>query len=190
MGIKYLNMNEMKLNVAVIGSRSFDDYGLLSRFIITRILPKRIRCIISGGAKGADSLAERFAEEYNCDFKVFHAEWRIYGSKAGYLRNHDIIKTCDMCFAFWDGASRGTAHAIQLCEELNKPYWIYYFKMPLQGKLLESSKSLKKSMNILGSKIEEMYKLDKDKFDSTKYLYLETELSDLEERITQILKSL
>lgn len=190
MGIKYLNMNEMKLNVAVIGSRSFDDYGLLSRFIITRILPKRIRCIISGGAKGADSLAKRFAEEYHCDFKVFHAEWRIYGSKAGYLRNHDIIKTCDMCFAFWDGASRGTAHAIQLCEELNKPYWIYYFKMPLQGKLLESSKRLKKSMNILGSKIEEMYKLDKDKFDSTKYLYLETELSDLEERITQILKSL
>ena len=62
--------------------------------------------------------------------------------------------------------------------------------MPLQGKLLESGKSLKKSMNILGSKIEEMYKLDKDKFDSTKYLYLETELSDLEERITQILKSL
>ena len=95
-----------------------------------------------------------------------------------------------MCFAFWDGASRGTAHAIQLCEELNKPYWIYYFKMPLQGKLLESGKSLKKFMNILGSKIEEMYKLDKDKFDSTKYLYLETELSDLEERITQILKSL
>ena len=91
-----------------------------------------------------------------------------------------------MCFAFWDGTSRGTAHAIQL----NKPYLIYYFKKPLQGKLLERGKSLKKSMNILGSKIEEMYKLDKDKFDSTKYLYLETELSDLEERITQILKSL
>ena len=52
MGIKYLNMNKQKLNVAVIGSRSFDDYGLLSRFIITRILPKRLHCIISGGAKG------------------------------------------------------------------------------------------------------------------------------------------
>ena len=70
MGIKYLNMNKQKLNVAVIGSRSFDDYGLLSRFIITRILPKRIHCIISGGAKGADSLAERFAQEYHCDIKV------------------------------------------------------------------------------------------------------------------------
>lgn len=140
MGIKYLNMNKQKLNVAVIGSRSFDDYGLLSRFIITRILPKRIHCIISGGAKGADSLAERFAQEYHCDIKVFPAEWHIYGPKAGYLRNNDIIKSCDMSFAFWDGASRGTAHAIQLCEELNKPYWIYYFKKPLQGKLLEKVK--------------------------------------------------
>ena len=59
-----------------------------------------------------------------------------------------------MCFAFWDGTSRGTAHAIQL----NKPYLIYYFKKPLQGKLLERGKSLKKSMNLLGSKIKEIYK--------------------------------
>ena len=133
-------MNKQKLNVAVIGSRSFDDYGLLSRFIITRILPKRIHCIISGGAKGADSLAERFAQEYHCDIKVFPAEWHIYGPKAGYLRNNGMIKSCDRGFAFWDRASSGTAHAIQLCEELNKPYWIYYFKKPLQGKLLEKVK--------------------------------------------------
>ena len=140
MEIKYLNMNINKQNVAIIGSRSFDDYGLLCRFILNRILPKRINCIISGGAKRADSLAERFAQEYHCDIKVFPAEWHIYGPKAGYLRNNDIIKSCDMSFAFWDGASRGTAHAIQLCEELNKPYWIYYFKKPLQGKLLEKVK--------------------------------------------------
>ena len=190
MGIKYLNMNKQKLNVAVIGSRSFDDYGLLSRFIITRILPKRLHCIISGGAKGADSLAERFAEEYHCKIKVFPAEWRIYWPKAGYLRNHDIIKSCDIRFAVWDGTSYGTALAIQLCEELNKPYWIYYFKKPLQGKLLEKGKRLKKSMNILGSKIEEMYKLARDEFDSLKYVHLETELSDLEERFSEILKSL
>ena len=175
MGIKYLKMDGMKLNVAVIGSRSFDDYGLLSRFIITRILPKRIRCIISGGAKGADSLAERFAEEYHCDFKVFHAEWRIYGSKAGYLRNHDIIKTCDMCFAFWDGTSRGTAHAIQL----NKPYLIYYFKKPLQGKLLERGKSLKKSLNLLGSRIKEIYKPDRDRIYPHEYRHLEERISHI-----------
>ena len=74
--------------------------------------------------------------------------------------------------------------------ELNKPYWIYYFKKPLQGKLLGKGKSLKKSMNILGSKIEEMYKLARDEFDSLKYVHLETILSDLEERFSEILKSL
>ena len=90
MEIKSLNTNINKQNVALIGSRSFDSYGLLCRFIITRILPKRIRCIISGRAKEADSLAERFVQEYHCDIKVFPAEWRIYGPKAGFLRNHDI----------------------------------------------------------------------------------------------------
>ena len=71
MEIKSLNTNINKQNVAVISSRSFDSYGLLCRFIITRILPKRIRCIISRGAKRADSLAERFAQEYHCDIKSF-----------------------------------------------------------------------------------------------------------------------
>ena len=84
-----------------------------------------------------------------------------------------------MCFAFWDGTSRGTAHAIQL----NKPYLIYYFKKPLQGKLLERGKSLKKSMNLLGSKIKEIYKPDRDRIDPHKYRHLE-------ERISHILKSL
>lgn len=45
-------------------------------------------------------------------------------------------------------------------------------------------------MNILGSKIEEMYKLARDEFDSLKYVHLETILSDLEERFSEILKSL
>ena len=90
MEIKSLNTNINKQNVAIIGSRSFDDDGLLYRFIIIWILPKRIYCKISGGAKEADSLAKQFVQEYHCDIKVFPAEWRIYGPKAGFLRNHDI----------------------------------------------------------------------------------------------------
>lgn len=84
-----------------------------------------------------------------------------------------------MCFAFWDGTSRGTAHAIQL----NKLYLIYYFKKPLQGKLLERGKSLKKSLNLLGSKIKEIYKPDRDRIVPHEYRHLE-------ERISHILKSL
>jgi len=188
--IKKSILNKKKLAVAIVGSRSFDDYNSLCRFLLIVLLPRQIRYVVSGGAKGADSLAERFAEEFHCDIKVFPAEWRIYGPKAGYLRNHDIVESCDICFAFWDGSSKGTAHTIQLCEELNKPYFVYYFKKPLQGKLLQKSKSLHKSMNVLCSKMEEIYKMDRDRFDSFKYAHLETELSDLEERISQILKSL
>ena len=80
-----------------------------------------------------------------------------------------------MCFAFWDGTSRGTAHAIQL----NKPYLIYYFKKPLQGKLLERGKSLKKSLNLLGSRIKEIYKPDRDRIYPHEYRHLEERISHI-----------
>lgn len=35
--------------------------------------------IISGGATGVDSLAERYAKENGIDCKVFEAKWNKYG---------------------------------------------------------------------------------------------------------------
>jgi hypothetical protein len=43
--------------------------------------------IISGGAKGADSLGERYAQERGLEVKVFRADWDKYGKRAGILRN-------------------------------------------------------------------------------------------------------
>ena len=181
------------MKIAIVGSRTFEDYNAMCSFIEEKLATMEftsIDAVVSGGARGADTLAERYAREQRLQMILFPAEWKKYGRRAGFIRNVDIIRESDICFAFWDGSSKGTAHTIQLCEELNKPYFVYYFKKPLQGKLLQKSKSLHKSMNVLCSKMEEIYKMDRDRFDSFKYAHLETELSDLEERISQILKSL
>ena len=110
------------MKLAIIGSRTFNDYALLQQSLET-YRPK-ITLVVSGAARGADSLGEQWAKQNGIGTKVFPADWDKYGKRAGFIRNEDIIKNSDCVIAFWDGESRGTAHSISLCEKYNKPYKI------------------------------------------------------------------
>lgn len=111
------------MKIAIVGSRTFTDYTVLVDYIEKNAAENNyiIDEVISGGAKGADSLAERFAQDYDFKLTVFPADWKTYGKRAGAIRNEDIIKNCDVCFAFWDGISRGTKISIDFCTRYNKP---------------------------------------------------------------------
>ena len=102
--------------LAVVGSKSFMDYELLSQKLQTI----SFKTIISGGARGADTLAERYAEEHQIPIEVIKPQWKQLGKMAGYIRNEEIISKCDFCIAFWDGESRGTKHMIGIMKEENK----------------------------------------------------------------------
>jgi len=108
--------------VAVVGSRSMADYAK-----VTRCLDK-IPCIVgivSGGARGADSLGARYANEHSLQLKEHIPDWNKYGKSAGFRRNHRIISDADYVVAFWDGMSKGTAHSIQLTIDSDTPGIIY-----------------------------------------------------------------
>lgn len=117
------------MKAAIVGSRTFNDYEQLKNFIDEKCKENNIEIdtIISGGAKGADSLSEHYAAEKSINTIIFKADWDKYGKRAGFIRNFDIIKNCDICFAFWDGESHGTKHDIELCEKYNKKIFICYF---------------------------------------------------------------
>lgn len=104
--------------VAIVGSRGFNDYELLRERLKNHA--GNISEIISGGAKGADSLAEMFADEYGIKKTIFKAEWSKFGRSAGIIRNKDIVKNCDVLIAFWDGKSKGTKNSIDLAISQNK----------------------------------------------------------------------
>jgi hypothetical protein len=110
------------MKLAIIGSRSFTNFEYLSS-ILTEYASE-ISEIISGGATGADNLAEQWAKAHNIPITVYPADWTRYGRSAGPRRNHDIIINCDKCIAFWDGESNGTGHAIGLCTKYKKPVHI------------------------------------------------------------------
>ena len=114
------------MKLAVIGSRSFDNFELLNNEILS--LGNEITEIISGGAKGADLLAEKWAKQNNVISTIIKPIWSIYGRGAGIIRNEDIIQKCDYCIAFWDGKSKGTLSSIKFCVKYSKPHKIVLYK--------------------------------------------------------------
>lgn len=113
------------MKLAVIGSRSFDNFDLLINEI--QSLSNEITEIISGGAKGADLLAEKWASQNKVILTIIRPNWSTYGRGAGIKRNEEIIKNCDFCIAFWDGKSKGTLSSIKFCEKYSKPHKIVLY---------------------------------------------------------------
>ena len=106
--------------VIIAGSRSFNDYVLLREQCLS-ILQEKMRThrviIVSGHARGADSLGERFANEFRLPFELHPAKWRLLGKAAGMVRNAEMAKCSDALIAFWDGESRGTRHMINFARK-------------------------------------------------------------------------
>jgi hypothetical protein len=106
------------MRLIIAGGRDFDDYTLL-RNSLDHLLSntKEPVEIVSGKAKGADSLGERYARERGHAIKEFPANWDLHGKKAGYIRNAEMAAYATHCVCFWDGSSRGTKMMIELAKE-------------------------------------------------------------------------
>ena len=111
------------MKLAIVGSRTFHDYEILKRNIISVISINKISEIISGGAIGADTLAERFADEYHIKKTIIKPEWNKYGRGAGLIRNTEIVKQSDFVFAFYK-KSKGTKDTIEKALKSNTPLFI------------------------------------------------------------------
>lgn len=101
--------------VIIAGTRSFNDYELL-RDSCNNLLSEKQRThtvvVISGTARGADQMGERYAKERGFQLRRFPADWEQYGKSAGHIRNAKMADNADALIAFWDGESRGTKNMI------------------------------------------------------------------------------
>lgn len=122
------NMEKLdKYNVAIIGSRNFNDYSFAKNEILKITKDIVINKIISGGAKGADKIAETFANEFDIPTEIILPDWSK-GRGAGMIRNTDIIKKSDYVIAFWDGQSKGTLDSINKAKKSNKILFVIDIK--------------------------------------------------------------
>ena len=111
-------------SLAIVGSRSFNNYELLKE-TIDQFYPisSDITEIVSGGAKGADTLAERYAKEKYIKMIRLSPKWRdkgVYNPRAGFDRNKDIVTRSGHVVAFWDGKSTGTRDSINHAKRMHK----------------------------------------------------------------------
>lgn len=142
------------MNIAIIGSRTFNDYEYLKK-CMKEVLSKEFSVghnkidaesicditIVSGGAKGADNLGKIYSKDHDFGYIEHEAKWKdlsgsdvrprtnqygqIYNANAGHIRNTLIINDSDIIVAFHNG-SPGTANSLRKARQANKK--IYEFK--------------------------------------------------------------
>jgi len=126
------------MKLAIVGSRTYTDFtefeDKLRHVVGWYVDPSGIGDyadhgdleVISGGAKGVDTLAERWAKENHVSCKVIKPEYDEYDPKvAPLIRNTKIAEECDELVAFWDGRSKGTEDIIKKAVQFGKQVTIF-----------------------------------------------------------------
>jgi phosphoribosylpyrophosphate synthetase len=115
--------------IAIVGSRNINNYSIakikIEEVIYSQYgdIDKKDIVIISGGAIGADNIAEQYANDYNIPIRIFKPDWSI-GRHAGFVRNKTIVDNCDIVIALWDKKSSGTKHTINEAKKEGKSVFI------------------------------------------------------------------
>lgn len=119
-------MEEENMKVLICGSRNINNPALILRAVEqSGMNPTHI---ISGGARGVDTLVRHYARSAGIEFTEYLADWDKYGKRAGFLRNITMIGVSDAVIAIWDGESRETKHSIDHATACGKPVFVLYSK--------------------------------------------------------------
>ena len=126
------------MKVAIVGPREITDYKVVVDAIKASTF--KITEVVSGGAKGIDSLAEKYADDNGLEKTVFEALWndlshpdadirtnqwgKQYDAKSGFRRNQQIVDYCDAMIAV-DNGSAGAGDSIAKMKKTDKPLYIH-----------------------------------------------------------------
>lgn len=114
------------MKVIIAGGRDFTNYALVETAV--KLSCFEISQVVSGKAKGADTLGEVWALANNVTVEAFPADWNQHGRSAGPIRNRQMAEYADALIAIWDGESKGTANMIQQARKLGLDVFIYLVK--------------------------------------------------------------
>ena len=109
------------MKVLVCSGRDFDDDYKVGATLNLLHRESPISVLIHGAAKGADSLAGRWARENNIAVREFPPQWNIHGRATGPRRNRQMLVEGepDLVLAFQGG--RSTALVVQFAREAGVP---------------------------------------------------------------------
>lgn len=102
------------MKLLIVGSRS------ISNFDLTGYIPADTDYIISGGAKGIDTIAEQYADLHGIKKTVIRPQYEKFGKVAPLKRNEQMVELCDTVLAIWDGKSKGTKYTVSYAKKKDK----------------------------------------------------------------------
>lgn len=123
------------MKILVCGSRTFDNRLALDTVLNgfwwpTDASRREALTIISGGAAGADAMAERWADAHvGVAFRKFSADWKLHGKAAGPIRNQLMLEESEphLVIAFVNKPlerSKGTADMVRRARQTHRPVWV------------------------------------------------------------------
>jgi hypothetical protein len=119
------------MKVIIAGGRDFYDLDYMLQSINQLIEEGKIieegLEIVCGMAKGADLLGFQLALDNDIPVHEFPANWELYGTRAGMIRNKEMAKFADAAIVFWDGESKGTYNMILCMNAQKKPCYIFNY---------------------------------------------------------------
>lgn len=108
------------LKTIICGSRRFNDYEFMKAVLDS--IPWEISEVVSGRAKGADTLGEKWSQEFlSKEAKMFPAAWDKFGRAAGPIRNKQMKDYAEACVAFYLEGSKGTQNMIDQFQKTRRP---------------------------------------------------------------------
>ncbi len=114
------------MRTVIAGGRNLKDYKLVIKAVD--------RCgwlptiVLSGAAKGADKLGEKWARANDIPVELYPADWNKHGISAGVKRNVLMASRAEALIALWDGKSSGTKHMIRECHKRGLKISVLLFK--------------------------------------------------------------
>lgn len=101
------------MKVAIVGSRDYPRLDWVWDFVTKLAARRPDTVIISGGARGVDTVAAVAARAAGLHVIELIPEWERLGRYlAPFARNSQIVDEADAVVAFWDQESKGTKDTI------------------------------------------------------------------------------
>ncbi len=102
------------MKLLIVGSRSIVDFDF------SPYIPENTELIISGGAGGVDTLAEKYADKHKISKLILRPQYKIYGKGAPLKRNELMVDMADSVLVIWDGVSKGSKYTIDYAKKQGK----------------------------------------------------------------------
>ena len=104
------------MKLLIVGSRSITEFDL------SPYIPPNVDTIISGGANGIDSLAEKYADDHRISKYILRPKYNLYGRASPLKRNEQMVEMADLVLIIWDGHSKGAQFTLKYAKKMNKQF--------------------------------------------------------------------